>query len=675
MDSTPSIERLAPSHVGSDEMVLLVRPGLSVSESPRILYANGPFCSTFGYSPDELVGQTTHILRGEGTRPSDVARFARIFADGESASGGTLLYTKARLAVYTEWQGNLIEDPEFGKVIQAYGRIVDRRRPADGDLRSLIAAIEHANDAIIIYELFQHDDAPRVQYANRAAEILSGYSRKELHSATRLGAETDRGSVKALIATMQRGESIHSRQLLYRKDGSTYWAEINARPLLESMPGMWRWISIERDITDAVENKGLLTEERDTYSTLAAAAKVFLDSHDRDRLETTHANAREHLIAAGRREAADLLASMYESALRRLTLFTESIDRRNETLDVQAAQSDVMAMLAHDIRGPLNTVIGFAELIGEVSAAPECAEYAALIVRAGNRVLELTNEVVVAAQLDRNEYKPAQERFDLLSLIESVVSLLPGSGRAKFNFANEHIDVESDMAGVRHIVSNLASNAFKYSDPDSPIDIMVRCAGERVRIVFRDSGMGIPADELETIFDRFARASNAKASNVRGTGLGLYFVKQLVERCHGSIEISSTVGAGTTVTVALPLHTLSSFDVPLILSVESSGEDRSLIASELRKHGYVVRVVPTVAAAEGVMRHDRTGLVIADIDVLGADAMALLGSDCLSRSIPAIITGSSCDADDARQLRKPFVAADLVRKVESIVPLLALELG
>ena len=673
MASTPSAVRSEPFRYGSDELVILVAAGASVPDAPGILFANEPFCRTFGYGADALLGRSTSCLHGERTNLADIARMHDLLRTGSGASGGTLLYSRSGEAIYTEWTAAIVDDATYGRVVRAEGYVVDRRKPGDGDLRSLITAIENASDAIVVYELSDSDDRPHVQYANGAAEQLTGFTRQELETATRLGPLTDRGSVQAIVAAMKRGETVRSQQRLYRKDGTAYWAEVNVRPLVESAPGMWRWISIERDITEHVEREGWLTAERDAYSTLAAAAKVFLDSHDRAQLQTTHAASREHLLAAGRREAADVLDSMYESALRRLMLFEESVQRRDETADAQAAQADGMTMLAHDVRGPLNTIIGFAELIAEeASAIPDLVEYSQLIARAATRVLDITNEVVVGAQLERNDYQPALERFDLLSLVESVIALLPGGNRATFDFVDERVDVEADLAGVRHIISNLASNALKYSDVALPIDVVVRCAGDRVTLAFRDFGMGIPEDEIPTVFERFTRASNARASSVRGTGLGLHFVKQLVERGRGTIGVESCVGEGTTVTVALPLRTLTSFDLPVIVSIETAGEDRSLIASELRKHGYVVRVVATVAACEAIMRHDRTGLVIADLDSLGHEALELLRADCRTRSVPALTTGESCDSAEALQLRKPFVALDLLRKVESLVPLVPL---
>ena len=562
-----------------------------------------------------------------------------------------------------------VADPALGRLAQFDAHIIDRRQPADGDLRSLITALEHASDAIAIYEMREGQDRPRVQYANRAAELQSGYSRKELEHASRLGPLTDKASMHAMVESMRIGEPLRTRQRLYHKDGSAYWADINLRPLLEATPGVWRWIAIERDVTEEVEREGLMAAELDAYATLASAAETFLDSHEKDRVEKVYAKARQRLIAAARREAAQVLDSMYESALRRLTLYEESVERRNQTAAQQAHQADVMAMLAHDIRGPLNTVVGFTELIAE--SCPQQAdvqEYTHLVVRAANRVVDLTNEVIVAAQLDSNEYKPAVERFDLLSLIESVVALLPGGDRVKFDFVDGDVELESDLAGVRHIVSNLSSNALKYSDVETFVDVVVRRDGETAKMQFRDHGMGIPADELTSVFERFSRASNARVSKVRGTGLGLYFVKQLVERCNGTIAIESAVNSGTTVTVDLPLRTQVDAEQPLIVSIESVSKERSLAASELLKHGYLVRVVQTASAAEAALRKERVGLVILDVDVFNPEELETLWAECRARNVRVMTAGAHCDFNDPLQLRKPFVAGDLVRKVQAVVP-------
>ncbi len=536
----------------SAALVVTVAPGTTAADPPRIVGVSDAFCSAFGYTATDLVGKPFTFINGD---PEAVRRFGDAVAGGAPLKGANVSYQRDGQPLWLEWNLHPVEDAAHGRVGQIDATVGERRSPADGDLRSLIMALEHASDAIAIYELREGHDKPRVQYANRAAELQSGYSRKELEHASRLGPLTDKASVYAMLESMRNGEPLRTRQRLYRPDGSAYWADINLRPLLEPTPGVWRWIAIERDVTEEVEREGLMAAELDAYATLASAAETFLDSHEKERLEKTYHTARQRLIAAARREAAQVLDSMYESALRRLTLYEESIERRNETAAQQAHQADVMALLAHDIRGPLNTVVGFTELVAE--SCPDQAdvqEYTRLVIRAANRVVDLTNEVIVAAQLDRNEYKPAVERFDLLSLIQSVVALLPGGERVTFDFPTEEVDVDSDMAGLRHIVSNLTSNALKYSDAGTMVDVVVRKANDSVRVEFRDRGMGIPADELTAVFDRFSRASNARASKIRGTGLGLYFVKQLVERAGGSISLDSAIDVGTIVSVTLPLR-------------------------------------------------------------------------------------------------------------------------
>ena len=650
-------------------LVLTVVPGNTVADPPRIVRVSDAFCTTFGYGAGDLIGKPSTVIYGDRTDPDTARRFSEAAHSGSPLSGASVCYHRNGGPLWTEWQLHPVLDPELGRVAQLDAHVIDRRQPADGDLRSLITALEHASDAIAIYEMREGDDRPRVQYANRAAELQSGYTRKELEHASRLGPLTDKASMHAMVESMRIGEPLRTRQRLYHKDGSAYWADINLRPLLEAVPGVWRWIAIERDVTEEVEREGLMAAELDAYATLASAAETFLDSHEKERIEKVYAKARQRLIAAARREAAQVLDSMYESALRRLTLYEESIERRNETAAQQANQADVMAMLAHDIRGPLNTVVGFTELIAETCPEQtDVQEYTHLVIRAANRVVDLTNEVIVAAQLDSNEYKPAVERFDLLSLVESIVALLPGGDRVAFDFVDSEVEIESDMAGIRHIVSNLTSNALKYSGDATKVDVIIRLDGETAKMRVRDRGMGIPAEELTSVFERFSRASNARASKVRGTGLGLYFVRKLVERCNGTIQIDSTVNIGTTVTVSLPLQTQISVEQPLIVTIEAVAKERSLVASELRKRGHMVRVVQTASAAEAALRRERVGLVILDVDVFNPEELETLWSECRARNVRVMPAGAHCDFNDPLQLRKPFVADDLVRKGEAVVP-------
>jgi signal transduction histidine kinase len=248
----------------------------------------------------------------------------------------------------------------------------------------------------------------------------------------------------------------------------------------------------------------------------------------------------------------------------RLLLTGRIIERRKRAPRVPPAADptrllaetiDSIALLAHDIRGPLNTVIGYADLIAEAPGiTPDVAEHVRMIVRATNHVVDMTNEITLTARLDRDEYRPFVERFDVLELIERTIALLPGADRIDLEAGAERIDMDGDLAALRHIVTNLVGNALKYSPLTTRVHLAVTADARNVRIRVSDRGIGIPAHEIPLIFDRFARASNARNSKVLGTGLGLYFVKQLVERCGGTIDLKSRPGSGTHVTVALPVR-------------------------------------------------------------------------------------------------------------------------
>lgn len=661
-DGVPAVDR---------GLVLLVVPGEAASDSPKIVGASDAVCLALGYPREELVGKPLTLVCGERAPDELRVRFRSAVFHGREERGASAVYHRCGDPLWAEWSLRTVTDGTRGTVCEITIRIVDRRRPADGDLRALVTAIENSTDAVLIYEQRNGHDEARVQFANRAAELQTGYSRKELENVSRVGPRTDLDALTALQAAVKRGESVRSRLRYYRRDGTSYWAELNVKPLLETVPGEARWLSIERDVTDQVEREGLIASELDAYATLAAAAEAFLDANDRSRLDYAYHDARQRLVASARREATGVLDSMYESALRRLRLYEDSVERRVETAQAQAAQADAMALLAHDIRGPLNTVIGFTELIEEACAdRDDVGEYTRFVIRAANRVVDLCNEIVVAAQLDRNEYKPAVERFDLLSLIESVVTLLPGGDRATFFFPAGELELEADMSGVRHIIGNLTSNALKYSDSSKRIEIAVEPGEDAVRIVVRDEGIGIPSGELATIFERFSRASNARGSAVRGTGLGLYFVKQLIERNAGTIDVASEQNVGTTVTVALPRRRLGSFDIPAILSLEPETEERSLVATELRKRGYVVRVVQTPTAAESIVLRERVGLVVVDADTFPLHTLEVLKVVCEDHRVHVLACGSASDSALPDQLRTPFVGEELSAKVEQALTLL-----
>jgi signal transduction histidine kinase len=228
-------------------------------------------------------------------------------------------------------------------------------------------------------------------------------------------------------------------------------------------------------------------------------------------------------------------------------------------------RDDVLATVSHDLKTPLTAVRGTSELLARrlrrQTPGPETdrlLEGLERIQGAATRMERMMNELLDAARLQTGEPLVLERGpVDLVRLVrEAVAEQQSGTDRHALRFASdiEQLIGEWDAQRLRRVLDNLLSNAVKYSPAGG--EIVVRVAQERagdqdVAVVqVSDQGLGIPAEDLPHIFERFRRARNA--TEIAGTGLGLAGARQLVEQHGGSIQTESQEGVGSTFTVRLP---------------------------------------------------------------------------------------------------------------------------
>jgi signal transduction histidine kinase len=249
-----------------------------------------------------------------------------------------------------------------------------------------------------------------------------------------------------------------------------------------------------------------------------------------------------------RKDGSDYWANLSFQPIRdRLGTFSQWVCVERDISDIverEEMRSDLMAMIGHDLRNPLQSILGFSELLLE-DLAPQAAEYDAVRqIRISARRLEsLAAEMLIVSLLERDEYRPQLEIVELGKLLEDVLSYFSERERIDLS-APVKIEIMVDSSGIRHVVENLLSNAVKFSTPASRVAVTVTSLEGAAVISVRDSGIGIPAEDLPTIFERAKRGSNV--GKRKGTGLGLSFAKHLVELNGGTIQVASTEGLGTT---------------------------------------------------------------------------------------------------------------------------------
>lgn len=233
--------------------------------------------------------------------------------------------------------------------------------------------------------------------------------------------------------------------------------------------------------------------------------------------------------------------------------------------EAERLKDEFIAIAAHELKTPMAAVKGYADMLmrhsqGDDAATLEPWQVEALetIDQATNRLVELTEDLLDVARLQAERIQLHSEPHDLIALARRVIKRFQmASDRHTLSLvaADEFVVATLDVRRTEQIVGNLLSNAIKYSPDGGPVTITIE-QDERehvARLSVRDPGIGIPANQQSLLFNRFARADNARERGITGTGLGLYLCRELVELQGGHLWFTSEEGCGSTFYVALPL--------------------------------------------------------------------------------------------------------------------------
>ncbi len=219
---------------------------------------------------------------------------------------------------------------------------------------------------------------------------------------------------------------------------------------------------------------------------------------------------------------------------------------------------DFVANASHELRTPITIIKGFAETLQDLPELPRdmVMDITEKIVRNCQRMDTLVKNLLTLADLENLPDTRFQE-CDLVALAETcrqVVRSVYESAQISIEKNNESITVAADPDILELAIINLLDNAAKYSNPPAQIKIKLMQEGDEASISISDKGIGIPPADLEHIFERFYTVDKARSRRLGGAGLGLSIVRTIIERHHGTISVTSTMGMGTTFTIRLPIH-------------------------------------------------------------------------------------------------------------------------
>ncbi|MES2821744.1 MAG: ATP-binding protein [Pseudomonadota bacterium] len=242
----------------------------------------------------------------------------------------------------------------------------------------------------------------------------------------------------------------------------------------------------------------------------------------------------------------------------RLTLSNEHLEAaRSTALDMAQARSSFLANMSHEIRTPLNGLLGMLALALDGPLTSEQRQQLLIAHDSGKVLVELLNDILDLSKFDAGQLRLERIPFDLGVLVEETANLLSQNASAAVELTclidpNLPSQVMGDPTRVRQIVSNLLSNALKFTR-FGRVDIRINALAEGVRIVVRDTGIGIAADAQARIFQPFAQGGLDTTRQYGGTGLGLALTRRLCEAMHGQMSLHSEEGFGSQFCAELPL--------------------------------------------------------------------------------------------------------------------------
>lgn len=235
-----------------------------------------------------------------------------------------------------------------------------------------------------------------------------------------------------------------------------------------------------------------------------------------------------------------------------LGFLADTMDFMAQSLkDQDEDQRKLISNISHDFRSPLTSIKGYIEAILDGTIPFEMQEkYLNIVLRETERLTKLTSGLLALNSIDPRQNRLSKSRFDINTVIKNTAATFEGTCTSRhisieLLFTDWESYVYADMGKIQQVLYNLIDNAIKFSQPDSVITIETTIKYEKIFVSVRDTGMGIPKDSLNKIWERFYKSDASRGKDKSGTGLGLAIVKEILQLHDENINVVSTEGVGT----------------------------------------------------------------------------------------------------------------------------------
>lgn len=389
----------------------------------------------------------------------------------------------------------------------------------------------------------------------------------------------------------------------------------------------------------------------------------------------------------------------------------EILEAREKAVKLAQVKSRFLSNMSHEIRSPLTAIMGFTEIIDKIETDAEKRNFLHAIKTSSDHLLSTVNDVLDFSKLDAGKLKLEKQPFYIKSAIEEVSFALSSTSAAKKGIRvntvinlPESLLVKGDLFRLKQILYNLLSNAIKFTEKGGvTIDAVIATKTPDkavIRIAVADTGIGIPNDQIKTVFEEFTQVSNNTATKdnrraIKGTGLGLSICKMLVELQGGTIGVESKLNHGSVFTFSIPYElatekvdtdkeqtNMNSISPVLqgkkALVIEDNDVNIMLLTMLLKKVGIVYDIAKDGELGLQMFKENVYDIILTDINVpkLTGDEIAVFVrqySDVVKRNMPIVGLTATIVQDDLddylaaginQVLVKPFKQDDLYATLE-----------